>query len=103
MATCIAVESIPERITVLRKLSGLSAAELGRRAGLSRATVASLESSRNEEPELKTVTALATATGADLSWLLAGIGRPPSKRRVKAKLAERASTGRSPAGKGKAA
>lgn len=93
MAISVAVETISDRVATLVTLSGLSAAELGRRAGLSRATVASITSERNEEPETKTLRLIAECTGAKLSWLLDGEGRPPSTRRVRARVKAAAAAG----------
>ena len=83
VAISVAVETIADRVKLLRELSGLSGAELGRRAKLSRATVPSLEAGRNEEPEVKTLSALAKLTSCDPGWLLTGVGSPPTEEQVK--------------------
>lgn len=67
-------------------MTGLSAAEFGRRAGLSRATVPLLESGENEEPATKTVIALAKASGVPVGWFLTGEGDAPERDAVRSKM-----------------
>lgn len=83
MAISVAVDTVADRIALVRRHSGLSAAEFGRRAGLSRATISSIESGRNEEPETDTVRKIAKLSGASLAWLLDGEGKPPSAKSVR--------------------
>jgi transcriptional regulator with XRE-family HTH domain len=85
MAICVAV-SVGERIALVRGLSGLSAAELGRRAGLSRGTLPLLEAGTNKQPGAKTLLALSQATGVPMEWFLAGTGDAPTPESVKAAL-----------------
>lgn len=75
-----------ERVKWLRTVVGLSAAAFGVGAGLSRATIASLESGRNDEPDLTTLRKISEFTGVPLAWLLDGDGKPPSERAVRSKV-----------------
>lgn len=62
-------------------MAGLSAAELGRLAGLSRTVVQMIESGARSNPVSTTVAQLADTLGDDGSYLL-GLGKRPSKRAV---------------------
>ncbi len=87
---------LSNRLAELRLRAGLSAAELGRLAGLSRATVAAIESGTRPDPVASTVVALAQVLGGRVSYLLNGEGLPPSDRRLRAavRAARRRAAGR---------
>lgn len=79
--------TIGERIAFARKLSGLSAAELGRRAKLSNAIVSMLEGGQREDPHVSTVTQIAAVLGVRVEWLISGDGPAPTEKAVKAAVA----------------
>jgi transcriptional regulator with XRE-family HTH domain len=78
------VDSISTRIATARQLAGISAAHLGRIAGLSRSAVALIESGERGDPGGSTVAAIAGALGVSTDWLLNGTGHPPTAKAVKA-------------------
>jgi transcriptional regulator with XRE-family HTH domain len=78
------VDSISTRIATARQLAEISAAHLGRLAGLSRSAVALIESGERENPEGRTVAAIAAALGVSTDWLLNGTGAAPTAKSVKA-------------------
>lgn len=61
---------IGQRIRLEREKRGISARELGRRAGLSSSTVCLLENGGRPDPAISTVTAIATALGVGVDTLL---------------------------------
>jgi transcriptional regulator with XRE-family HTH domain len=83
----LVMQSIGERIAIARKLSGLSAAELGRRAKLSNAIVSMLEGGQREDPHVSTVTQIAAVLGARVEWLISGEGDGPTEEEVKTAVA----------------
>lgn len=73
--------TLGKRLQELRELGGLSAAELGMLAGLSRTVVQMIESGARKNPVASTVAQLAAVVGDDGSYLL-GLGRKPTRRAV---------------------
>jgi transcriptional regulator with XRE-family HTH domain len=69
-------------------MTTLSAAELGRRAGLSRGAVALIESGARRNPESGTIAALAGFLGIDAGWLLTGSGPEPVRGDVRAAVGD---------------
>jgi transcriptional regulator with XRE-family HTH domain len=78
------MNTIGERIAHARRMSGLSAAALGERAGLSKAIVAMLEGGQRENPHVNTVSAIARILGVRVEWLISGTGDTPDPAAVKA-------------------
>jgi transcriptional regulator with XRE-family HTH domain len=78
------MNTIGERIAHARRMSGLSAAALGERAGFSKAIVAMLEGGQRENPHVNTVTAIARVLGVRVEWLIDGTGQVPDPAVVKA-------------------
>jgi transcriptional regulator with XRE-family HTH domain len=68
-------------------MAEISAAHLGRLAGLSRSAVALIESGAREDPGGSTVSAIADALGVSTDWLLNGTGTPPTADGVKSAVA----------------
>jgi transcriptional regulator with XRE-family HTH domain len=80
------MDSVAERLRHVRSLAGISAGKLGLISGLSRATVALLESGARK-PEGTTVSALAAASGVSTDYLLNGTGPEPQENEVRAAIA----------------
>jgi len=70
------MDSLAANLRRLRRLRGLSSAELARRAGIGPATLSLLERSQGN-PTLDTVSSLATALGVPVTDLIDGDRRPP--------------------------
>ncbi len=81
------MKTIGERIFEARKMSGLSAALLGEKAGLSKAIVSMLEGGQRENPHVNTVSAIAKVLGVSVEWLISGIGPEPKSEAVRATVA----------------
>jgi transcriptional regulator with XRE-family HTH domain len=79
---------IGDRLAAVRELSGLSAAALGEKAGLSRAIVSMIESGERKNPNSKTISALAHVLGVSVGWLIDGVGPEPTKKAVQAAVAK---------------
>lgn len=78
---------IGKRIARARALTdGLTAADWGSKAGLSRAIVSLIESGKREVPNVQTVSKLAAVLGLDLGWLIDGAGEKPTRESVRAAL-----------------
>ena len=76
------------RVRYLREqVDGLACAELDRLADLHRGHVWQIEDGSRENPESKTVRALARVLGCSVGWLLDGEGKTPSGRTVRAAVA----------------
>jgi transcriptional regulator with XRE-family HTH domain len=73
--------TLGKRLSELRELGGLSAAELGLLAGLSHSVVQMIECGARRNPVASTVAQLAVVVGDDGSYLL-GLGKRPSKQSV---------------------
>jgi transcriptional regulator with XRE-family HTH domain len=82
------VDSISTRIAAARQLAEISAAHLGRLAGLSRSAVALIESGERENPEGRTVSSIAAVLGVSTDWLLNGTGEPPAAEGVRSAVAQ---------------
>lgn len=65
---------LAQRLRWLRRCAGYTQAELGRRAGLTKACVQALELGARTNPGLTTVVALARALGVPIDWLASGCG-----------------------------
>lgn len=78
------MQTIGERIAQARSLSGLSAAALGEKAGLSKAIVSMLEGGQRENPHVNTISAIARVLGIRVEWLIDGTGAAPDPKAVKA-------------------
>lgn len=76
--------TIAERVDYLRELSGLDRAALSKLCGLSQSHVGMLIRGDVENPHPDTSRALARTLGVSLDWLLDGVGKAPSKHRVRA-------------------
>ncbi|MFI6294632.1 helix-turn-helix domain-containing protein [Nonomuraea sp. NPDC050790] len=70
------IDLLAANLRRLRRLRGLSSAELARRAGVGPATLSLLERSQGN-PTLETVTSLAAALGVPVTDLIDGARRPP--------------------------
>lgn len=75
-----------DRVAWLLEASGLSSAEFGRRCCLSKATIASITRG-DRRPTTETLVAVAVACDVPSQWITFGIGRTPSKRRIRARFA----------------
>lgn len=78
------VDSISARVRLARDLVGLSARELDRLAGLAEGHSSIIEASAKKSLSTQTAQALARVLGLSLDWLIAGDGKPPSERAVRA-------------------
>ena len=70
------LNTLPNRLRVSREYAGLSQTELGKQAGLSRATVSAAENGL-KSPSRATVTVWAFACGVDVEWLRNGYKETP--------------------------
>ena len=71
-------EHLGRRLRALRTSAGIAAAELARRSGVARATLAQLEAGAGN-PTLDTLYALADALGVPLSALVAPVAATPTR------------------------
>ena len=76
-----------DRVAFLRRLANVSRAELAEAAGLSVAVVGHWERRDRRHPDGSALLKLAKATGADVEWLLNGLGEPPTARAVRRAIA----------------
>jgi len=78
------MESIGQRLKAKRKDAGLTQAELGAAAGVSKQAISAIESGATQSPEAKTVEPIARRLGVSTRWLLTGRagveGEPESSR-----------------------
>jgi transcriptional regulator with XRE-family HTH domain len=70
------------RLGLLRNMAQVGNRELDRLAGITAGHSWLIENGKRENPELKTLEAIASATGASVGWLAAGEGRPPTVEQV---------------------
>lgn len=76
------------RVRYLREqVEELACAELDRLAELHRGHVWQIENGARENPESKTVRALARVLGCSAGWLIEGEGKAPSGRTVRSAVA----------------
>lgn len=81
--------SLGDRLALARALvPGLTAKELARLAGLSPPHVHAIETGLRPRVETRTASALADVLGVSLDWLVRGLGRDPSARRVRGAVAD---------------
>ena len=73
--------SIAQDLVMLRESRGLSQAQLGARAGISRSAIARLESAHPGNTELRTLVRVATALGAHLQVSVRPVGRKARSHR----------------------
>ena len=88
--------TLVERLRQARQLGGVTGADLGVRAGLSKGAVSMIESGNRPDPSGSTVAALAKVLGVSADWLLSGTEPGPDAEAVKAAVAlarERAGSG----------
>lgn len=80
--------SLSERVKQARALAGsLGNRELDRLAGLAEGHTWAIETGARTNAEARTVAAIAGVLGVSLDWLVAGHGRAPSARTVRAAVA----------------
>lgn len=77
------MQTLSERLQWARAASGLSSRGLARAAGLSQRHIGFLESGERDNPELRTLVAIAKALGVPLGWLAAGEGRRPTAKHIR--------------------
>jgi transcriptional regulator with XRE-family HTH domain len=76
--------SLSDRLNRARTRAGVTGADLGLLAGLSRGAVSMIESGHRPDPNSSTVVALAGVLGVSLAWLLGGEGAMPAKAVMRA-------------------
>ena len=91
MITMVAM-SFFERLALLCERADTSHRDLDRLAGLSEGHITMMLRRQSGRIENATAVALSETLGASLDWLLAGKGKPPSERDVRAAV-ERARSG----------
>jgi len=78
------MRTLSERLAWAREQTGLSQRGLARAAGLqSERHIGFLESGERDNPELKTLQAIAAALGATVGWLADGNLPAPNARHIK--------------------
>lgn len=76
------MRTLAERVAYLRKCAGIGRREADRLAGTHRGFSAEVENGKRLNPKVESIGLLAELYGTTTGWLLAGEGRPPSKRSV---------------------
>lgn len=76
-----------ERLKAAREAAAISTRDLDRIAGLKQGVCWSVENSNSGNYEVRTLNALATTLGLSLDFVVRGVGRLPSARKVKAAVA----------------
>lgn len=79
--------TLVERLRHARHLAGVTGADLGVLAGLSKGAVSMIESGNRTDPSGSTVAALAKVLGISADWLLSGTEPEPDAKTVKAGIA----------------
>lgn len=94
--------TLVERLRHVRHLAGVTGADLGVLAGLSKGAVSMIESGNRPDPSGSTVAALAKVLGVSADWLLSGTEPGPEVESVKAAVASARSATDGEADKGAA-
>lgn len=84
--------TLAERVTFLRKSSGIGRKKLSLECKLGASHVGQLERGDVTSPGVDTLLALASRTGASFEWLATGTGTPPDVAAVAARFAGLASS-----------
>lgn len=83
----MASETLGDRVRELRDKAGISQRHLARLAGLkSERHIGLIESGERDTLTTDTLAKVATALGCTIGWLMAGEGRAPSVKRVRAAI-----------------
>jgi hypothetical protein len=76
------MRTLAERLAYLRACAGIGCREADRLAGTHRGFSAEVENGKRLSPRADSLGLLAELYGAKKGWLVAGEGKPPSKRAV---------------------
>ena len=87
MATDNLADDLQSRMAFVRSLSGVSARELSSVMRVAHSAYSHVEAGRVKSPTAEFLTALASATGVSLDWLLLGQGEPPSADSIRTAIA----------------
>jgi transcriptional regulator with XRE-family HTH domain len=79
--------TLADRLSWARSVSGLNLSGLSLHAGLSKSHVGMIERGERAEPTRKTIQALASALGVSKAWLEDGEGDPPTEAQIKKAVA----------------
>lgn len=83
------MQTLAKRLTWARKAAAISQRSLARRAKLaSERHIGLIESGDRDNPELKTLEAIAGALGVAVGWLASGEGPKPTAEQIKSGLAD---------------
>lgn len=81
------MRTLQARLTWARNKTGLSQRRLSELAGIADRLVSLIERGERENPELKTVSALAAALGVSVGWLANGEGQQPDESDIRSSVA----------------
>jgi transcriptional regulator with XRE-family HTH domain len=77
------MQTLKARLHWARAISHLSQRGLARRADVASRIVSQIEAGDRDNPELKTLRALADALGVSVGWLATGEGERPSEESIR--------------------
>lgn len=78
------MQTLKARLHWAREISTLSQRGLARRADVASRIVSQIEAGDRDNPELKTLRALADALGVSVGWLATGEGERPTAETIRA-------------------
>jgi len=86
------MRTLAKRLAWAREKSGLSQRKLSELSGLTARHVALIEAGERDNPELKTLHALADTLGISVGWLANGEGESPGEEAIRASIVAKEAT-----------